>query len=291
MTDTLSVAAQYFFNWQDFSNQAYRYPESGTYLSRRRPAALGRRVVHRRPERVPRRSIRRGPQYLRAWRGKDITPEENSGNYGLAVRWSPEWLSGTLGAYYRKTYDMQPQLMLTQGVVPSLASGVCRAIGGDSFVPAAAPPTTAGPCIINQKATNRSDLLHQGQARRIQHRLRRRHRHLRHQPVEAVSSALSLGAELSYRQNMSLLSDAVSVLPAPLVAAARRARSRPPTCRSTARRARLGDTMHGLVNLVGVVGETPVFDTASWSTELTWMTVARREPERGRVQGPQGLRP
>jgi hypothetical protein len=30
--------------------------------------------------------------------------------------------------------------------------------------------------------------------------------------------------------------------------------------------------MHGLINLVGVIGETPVFDTASWSTELTWMT-------------------
>ena len=33
VTDTLSVAAQYFFNWQSFSNQAYRYPESGSYLS------------------------------------------------------------------------------------------------------------------------------------------------------------------------------------------------------------------------------------------------------------------
>ena len=33
VTDTLSIAAQYFFNWQSFENQAYRYPESGTYLS------------------------------------------------------------------------------------------------------------------------------------------------------------------------------------------------------------------------------------------------------------------
>ena len=31
--------------------------------------------------------------------------------------------------------------------------------------------------------------------------------------------------------------------------------------------------MHGFVNLLGIVGETPLFDTASWSTELTWMTV------------------
>ncbi len=30
--------------------------------------------------------------------------------------------------------------------------------------------------------------------------------------------------------------------------------------------------MHGLVNLLGIVGETPFWDTASWATELTWMT-------------------
>jgi hypothetical protein len=34
----------------------------------------------------------------------------------------------------------------------------------------------------------------------------------------------------------------------------------------------LGDTMHGVLNLVGIVGETPLWDTASWTTELTWMT-------------------
>jgi hypothetical protein len=32
-----------------------------------------------------------------------------------------------------------------------------------------------------------------------------------------------------------------------------------------------GDTMHGLVNLVGILGES-IWDTASWSTELSWMT-------------------
>lgn len=30
VTDTLSVAAQYFFNWQSFDNQAWRFPESGS---------------------------------------------------------------------------------------------------------------------------------------------------------------------------------------------------------------------------------------------------------------------
>jgi hypothetical protein len=31
--------------------------------------------------------------------------------------------------------------------------------------------------------------------------------------------------------------------------------------------------MHGLVNLLGLVGDTPLFDSATWNAELTWMTV------------------
>ena len=52
VTDTVSVAAQYFFNWQKFENQAYRYPEAGSYLSVGDPLSVGRRVVHRQPEPV-----------------------------------------------------------------------------------------------------------------------------------------------------------------------------------------------------------------------------------------------
>jgi hypothetical protein len=31
-----------------------------------------------------------------------------------------------------------------------------------------------------------------------------------------------------------------------------------------------GDTLHGLVNALGVISDTPLFDSAAWSTELTW---------------------
>jgi len=269
VTDTLSVAAQYFFNWQEFSNQAYRYPEAGTYLSVGDPLLWGADsfIVAQNGFRAINPA---GPQYLRAWRGKDITPEDNSNNYGLAVRWSPEWLSGTFGAYYRKTYDMQAQLMLTPGVATSLPSGLCRAIGGDSFVPPAAPPTTAGPCVINQKATNRSDLLAKGKFGEYNIAF--------NDDIDIYGISLSkqffglsLGAELSYRQNMSLLSDAVQVLPAPLVPSTPGAIATTDVPKHGTPGA-TGDTMHGLVNLVGVVGETWFFDTASWSTELTWMT-------------------
>jgi hypothetical protein len=269
VTDNLSIAAQYFFNWQSFSNQAYRYPESGTYLSISDALLWGGDSFILGPNAL--RALNpAGPAYLRAWSTKAIEPEENSNNYGLSVRWSPEWLGGTLGAYYRKTYDMQPQLMLTNGFSGSVPAGVCRAIGGESFVPPAAPPTTAGPCIINKNVTNRTDVLTKGKVAEYNVAF------ADDIDIYGISLSknvfgLSLGAELSYRKNMSLLSDPVVVLPAPLVA------TTPGAIATTAvpehgTPGALGDTMHGLINLVGVVGETWFFDTASWSTELTWMT-------------------
>jgi hypothetical protein len=84
---------------------------------------------------------------------------------------------------------------------------------------------------------------------------------------------VSVGAELSYRTDMPVLSEAVNVLPESFVALV------PGAITTDAAAAIDGDTpgakadtMHGLVNLLGVIGDTPLFDTASWATELTWMT-------------------
>ena len=269
VTDTLSVAAQYFFNWQSFDNQAYRLPESGSFLNYNDAVLYGgdSLIVGRNPFAA---TVPGAPAYLRAWRGQDIEPEENSGNYGLALRWSPEWLDGTVGAYYRRTYDMLPQVMLTPGVANSLPAGTCRAIGGVSLVPPAAPPTTAGPCIINQQATNLADLRTKGRFGEYNVAFG--------EDIDIFGLSLSkqiagvsVGAELSYRQNMPLLSDAVGVLPAPLVnrSIGQIATTEVPESGTPGA---LGDTMHGLVNLIGVVGQTPLWDTASWATELTWMT-------------------
>jgi hypothetical protein len=274
VSDTVSVAAQYFFNWQSFENQAYRYPEAGSYLSVGDPLLWGSEsfivspnVLLGKPG-VPATA----PAYLRMWRGKDILPEENTGNYGLAVRWSPEWADGTIGAYYRRTYDMQPQLMATPAVAASLASGTCRAIGGDSLVPPTAPGTVAGPCIFNQQASNRTDLLAKGRYGEYNLAFG--------QDIDIFGLSLakniggiSLGAELSYRQNMPLVSDAVNVVPKALLGSFPKGSIALEDVPEHGTPGALGDTMHGLVNLIGIIGDTPLFDTASWSTELTWMTV------------------
>ncbi len=85
---------------------------------------------------------------------------------------------------------------------------------------------------------------------------------------------MSWAAELSYRQNMPLLSQPVQVLPAALVA------TKPGSIATTALPDRgtpgaLGDTYHGLVNALNVFPKTALFDTATLSTELTWMQWAK----------------
>ncbi|HTP72710.1 MAG TPA: DUF1302 domain-containing protein [Burkholderiaceae bacterium] len=100
VTDTLSVAAQYMLQWE-----ASRYPEGGTYLG---PVDF----VFNGPDRqflaLP--AAFGGPGF--ATRGAASEPN-NTGEWGLAARWSPQWLDGTLGAYYRNYADKLPQVLLT----------------------------------------------------------------------------------------------------------------------------------------------------------------------------------
>jgi hypothetical protein len=252
--DSLSIAAQYFFNWQSFDNQAFRYPESGSFLSVGDPNLWGADSF-----------ILNATGTQRAWRGEDILPDDDKGNYGLAVRWSPEWADATIGAYYRRTYDMQPQAMLTPAVFPAaLPAANCSALGGTPI-----GPTT---CYINPQAASVAELQQYGKVGEYNVAFGK--------DVDIYGLSLSkqilgvsVGAEVSYRQDMPVLSDAIVVLPANFAAFV------PGSITTTAAAAIDGDTpgakadtMHGLVNLLGVVGKSPLWDTASWATELTWMT-------------------
>ncbi len=95
LSDTLSLAGQYLLEWEPF-----RYPEGGTYLGPVDFAFNG-------PDR----------QFLSttlgfAARGDAVEPHQ-SGEFGLAARWSPQWLDGTMGFYYRRFSDKLPQTLLT----------------------------------------------------------------------------------------------------------------------------------------------------------------------------------
>ncbi len=250
VSDDWSVAAQYFFNWQSFDNQAWRLPESGSYLTLNDAFLWGGESA-----------IANATGTSRLWRGTDITPEENTGNWGLAARWSPDWLDGTLGAYYRKTYDMMPQTMQTLAAIPNLPAQLCAARGGIPI---------PGACYVNPSAASLQQLSQLGKAGTY---------NLAYGSeidIFGLSFAkniwgISVGAELSYRRNMPLSSDSVVVLPAafaPLVPGAIATNALPDSDSPGAK----GNTMHALVNLVGSLSKTAVFDAATWATELTWMT-------------------
>ena len=96
MTDTLTLAAQYFFEWESF-----RYPEGGTYLGPVDFAFNG-----------PDRQFLVGPASASPRAATPSEPKQH-GDWGLAARWSPQWLDGTLGFYYRNFSDKLPQTFIT----------------------------------------------------------------------------------------------------------------------------------------------------------------------------------
>jgi hypothetical protein len=96
VTDTLSLAGQYLLEWEPA-----RYPEGGTYYG---PVDF----VFNGPDR----------QFLSAGlgfasRGAASEPSQH-GEFGLTARWSPEWLDGSMGFYYRNFADKLPQVLLTR---------------------------------------------------------------------------------------------------------------------------------------------------------------------------------
>jgi hypothetical protein len=92
----LTIMGQYYLQWE-----ADRFPESGSYLGFADMYLNGGETILLGPG-----------MFLR--NGGDITPRQ-ARDWGLAARWSPEWLDGTLGIYYRNFSDKLPQLILGSG--------------------------------------------------------------------------------------------------------------------------------------------------------------------------------
>jgi hypothetical protein len=195
VTDTLSVAAQYFLQWEEF-----RYPEGGTYLGPVDFAFNG-------PDR----------QFLSAGlgfatRGNAYEPADK-GEWGIAARWSPEWLDGTVGFYYRRFADKLPQTFLTR----------------------AAP---ANGSIYNLIYKDDVELYGVSLAKNV--------------------GGVSMGAEFSMRRNTPLNSQVLG-----------NAAAAGPISEG-ATPGPVGDTYHALVNFLGVINRTGMFDSATWATEFTW---------------------
>lgn len=100
LTDRLSLAGYYQFEWD--SN---RLPEGGTYFGGA-DFLFGRGAV------TP-----VGVRYM----GDEHKPK-NSGSWGVSARWRPDFLGGTLGAYYREFSDtMANPVLAFEGGAPAYA--------------------------------------------------------------------------------------------------------------------------------------------------------------------------
>ncbi|MFC4861749.1 DUF1302 domain-containing protein [Pseudomonas sp. MAHUQ-62] len=101
----LTVAAQYFLDWD-----AARLPEAGTYYGSSDVVGFGAQSFILGHTGGPGLAGANGT-LTNIRRGHDITPDKR-GDWGLMLKWSPEWLDGTVGAYYRQTAEILPQAVL-----------------------------------------------------------------------------------------------------------------------------------------------------------------------------------
>jgi hypothetical protein len=260
-TKDLSIAGQWFYNWQ-----AVRAPESGSYLENLDFLNFGGDSLVLGPN--PFAALIPGaPANLRLWNANIIEPSRYSrsiGDYGFAARWSPEWLDGTLGFYYRNATDILPQVLATPGLA-TLPAATCTAIGGTPLTPA--NPT---PCLINKNATTVADLQKFGKAGTYQTAYGN-NIHMYAMSLSKQIAGVSVGAEISYRQNMPLASDAINVLPAPLAAVTPGAVAITSVPSNGDTPGALGNTWHGLINGLYTLPTTPLFDTANLSVEFAGM--------------------
>ena len=91
LADTFSVAGQYFLDWKP-----NRLPEGGTYYGAADFLFYG-------PDKWS-----YSPAAPAARRAAALEPTSKRGNWGVNLKWSPEWVDGTIGAYYREFDERQP---------------------------------------------------------------------------------------------------------------------------------------------------------------------------------------
>ncbi|MNF37263.1 hypothetical protein D3C84_181800 [compost metagenome] len=223
----LTLAAQYFFKWD-----AARLPEAGTYYGGSDVVGEGAKsflLGHNAPQGAGAFSL----NTIR--RGDDLTPDDQ-GDWGLMAKWSPEWLDGTLGAYYRKTSDILPQAILD-----------ARAL-----------------VLTDQPGTVRQATYQFAYGEDID---------IFGLSLSKDVAGVSVGSDLNVRHNMPLASIPAIFSPA-LVVGAPLAPRFPSTgvvdapLKEGESMSATGDTLHWTLNALTTIADTPLFDSAVLMGEL-----------------------
>lgn len=293
-SNELSFAAQYFFNWKPA-----RLPEAGSFLGFQDSGFQSGDALY-----LP---LGAAVQHAAS------TPAK-TGDYGLAARWSPEWLDGTLGFYVRKTSDVLPQLnfrlagvpsalfgqanplvaanaqkaaaaVLAAGGTPAAAQAAAAKAGaatatavGNATCTAAIPGAAAvgGNCLFYPAALGGTSQYQFEYASKID---------VFGLSLSKSVAGISIGADLNYRRNMPLNSTPAVLMPVgtnPAILAGLNAQLKGALVVTAAGlpaegavSGARGDTWHGVLNFLGTTAATPLFDASSWLAELTWNRVGR----------------
>jgi hypothetical protein len=246
-TTELAVAAQYFFDWHPA-----RMPETGSFLGFYDYGFQGSE------------SFILGPLGPAALRHPDANPRKQ-GDWGVSTRWSPAWLDGTVGLYLRRTGDILPEANVRLAGLPAAlvgGAGACSALIPGAAVAGANClfyPATLG-------ATSRYQLEYGGDIK------------VYGLSLSKSIAGVSVGAELSYRQNMPIYSTPALLMPVgtnPAILAGLNgklggamiatAAGLPQEGQVSGAR---GNTYHGVFNLLGTAAQTPLFDALVWNGEL-----------------------
>ena len=258
-TTDLSLAAQWFYNWQ-----AVRAPESGSYLTANDGLQFGgdSLILGANPFAA---AVPGSPALLRAWNNQGVSPSRYSaslGDWGISARWSPAWLDGTLGFYYRNATDILPQVVVTPGFA-ALPAGPCNAIGG---IVVGAGGVHHQP----QRDVGRGPDP-EGQGRHLRRRLRRRHPHLRDHAVEEHRRRVGGRGAFVPGEHAAAERPGAGAAGAAGEPGAGADLDRQLHAGPRGRRARSATPTTALVNALGTISKTALFDSATYLAELTWM--------------------
>ncbi|MBA5607013.1 DUF1302 domain-containing protein [Duganella sp. FT3S] len=254
----LALAAQYFFKWRPA-----RLPEAGSYLGFYDYGFQGGE------------SLNLGPLGT-ALRAKDSEAQQR-GDFGLSARWSPDWVDGTLGMYYRQTSDLLPQANLRLAALPTaMLGGAGGAAMGAAVCQGAIPgAAVVGPyCLLYPAAL--------GQTSRYQLEYGD-HIDMLGLSLSKNVAGMSLGADLNYRHNMPLNSSLAVLMPAGTAAPVMAGLNGTLAAMGGAMVAKAadvpgvggvsgarGNTWHGVLNLLGTTAKSALYDASTWLVELQW---------------------
>ena len=231
------------------------------------PAQLRRRLVHLRPQSACRVDSRRARAACASGARQDIKPPRlRAASATSASRRAGARRGST--ARWASTIATRPTSCRRRWLTPGVAT----------TVPAATCTRASAACRCRRHALLRQPERHHGrrpaevrQARHLQHRLRRRHPHLRHHAGEEIAGVSVGGGALVPAEHAAAERRRCRCCPRCVRAAACRARSPPPRCRRSGTPGALGDTFHGLSTRSTSSRRRALFDTATLAGELTWM--------------------